>query len=116
MGADLDGSGTISELEFEQHLDDARIRAHLRSMGLEVDEARGLFKLLDIDKSGEIGIDEFVFGCCRLKGGAKAIDLATLMYENKRLASEISKIAHNVEVGFDYVEKGVARVERYVER
>merc|ERR1740129_2309471 len=52
--ADMDGSGTISEEEFDQHLDDPRIRAHLRSVGLEVDEARGLFKLLDIDKSGEI--------------------------------------------------------------
>merc|ERR1712032_1515137 len=85
--ADMDDNGTINEEEFNSHLEDVRIRAHLRSVGLEVDEARGLFKLLDIDRSGEIGIDEFVFGCLRLKGGAKAIDLATLMYENKRLAS-----------------------------
>merc|ERR1740129_2596005 len=108
--ADVDGSGTISESEFEQHLDDARIRAHLRSMGLEVDEARGLFKLLDIDKSGEIGLDEFVFGCLRLKGGAKAIDLATLMYENKRLAVQIAKINQDVEAGFALLERNVGRI------
>merc|ERR1711937_184734 len=58
--------------------------AHLRAIGLEVNEALGLFKLLDVDETNEVSIQEFVVGCMRLKGGAKSIDLATLMYENKR--------------------------------
>mmetsp|Transcript_118861 Transcript_118861/g.222189 ORF Transcript_118861/g.222189 Transcript_118861/m.222189 type:complete len:91 (-) Transcript_118861:130-402(-) len=50
----------------------------------------GLFKLLDIDGSGAVGIEEFVIGCMRLKGSAKSIDLATLMYENKRMVEQAS--------------------------
>jgi len=86
--ADTDGSGAITFDEFERHLSDRRVRAHLASLGIEVDKAEGLFRLLDMDDSNSIGLQEFVIGCLRLKGGAKAIDLVTLMYENKRLLGQ----------------------------
>merc|ERR1740121_432645 len=86
--ADTDCSGAITFEEFERHLSDRRVRAHLASLGLEVDKAEGLFRLLDMDDSGSIGLEEFVIGCMRLKGGAKSIDLVTLMYENKRLLAQ----------------------------
>merc|ERR1740121_501202 len=86
--ADTDGSGAITFDEFERHLSDRRVRAHLASLGLEVDKAESLFRLLDVDDSNSIGLQEFVVGCVRLKGGAKSIDLITLMYENKRLLGQ----------------------------
>merc|ERR1712066_605385 len=90
VDADGDGSATITAQEFEIHLRDERVRAHLSSVGLKIHEALGLFKLLDTDNSGQIAIEEFVVGCMRLKGGAKSIDLATLMYENKRMAERFN--------------------------
>jgi len=113
--ADTDQSGSISWDEFENHLGDPRVRAHLRSLGLEFEEARALFQLLDIDKSGDIAIDEFVFGLLRLKGGAKSVDLATLMYENKRIAAEINKLACFCKAKFELLQVEVAYVERQLE-
>lgn len=96
--ADLDRSGTLTVDEFEQHLQDSKVKAHFSSLGLHVDEARGLFRLLDMDRSNEIGIEEFLFGCMRLKGTASGIDLATMMYENKRLVEFVKKFELAVKV------------------
>eukprot|EP00746_Dinoflagellata_sp_MGD_P141695 gnl/MRDRNA2_/MRDRNA2_74764_c0_seq4.p2 gnl/MRDRNA2_/MRDRNA2_74764_c0~~gnl/MRDRNA2_/MRDRNA2_74764_c0_seq4.p2 ORF type:complete len:124 (-),score=30.95 gnl/MRDRNA2_/MRDRNA2_74764_c0_seq4:68-439(-) len=89
--ADQDNSGTITWEEFEQHARDARVQAYFNSLDLDVSEAQGLFSLLDIEDTGSVEIDDFVMGCLRLKGQAKAIDLATLIYENKRGTTRICR-------------------------
>jgi len=86
--ADRDGSGTMNLEEFETHLKSKEVRAHFLSLGIEVDKVKGLFRLLDLDMSGELSLDEFVLGCTRLKGPAKSIDLATLMYEYMRMSDD----------------------------
>jgi len=82
---DTDGSGKISFEEFEQSLQNSEVAHYLDSMGLDPTEARGLFQLLDVDNSKSIWIDELVSGCMKLKGQAKSVDVATLIYENKRM-------------------------------
>jgi len=114
--ADIDNSGTISVEEFEQHLQRSEVRAHLAAIGIEVGEARGLFKLLDLDKSGEVTIEEFVFGCMRLKGGAKSIDLANLMYENKRMAQQWHRFFTFCHSEFEHSRRFQARVEDSLSR
>jgi len=91
---DEDESGMISWEEFEHRLDDDDMAKYFKALELDVCEAKGLFTLLDVDNLGEILIEEFVSGCLRLRGGAKAIDLATLMYYNKRMSSNMR--AHSV--------------------
>merc|ERR1712113_763807 len=92
----MGGSGQLTQEELQQHLDSPIVRARLAAIDMEVYEARGLFGLLDLSENGCISIDEFVIGCMRLKGGAKQIDLATLMCENKRLGRQLVKLEHNV--------------------
>merc|ERR1712224_483211 len=99
--ADIDGSGTITADELVQHLGNTVVLAHLHTLGLEVHEAVGLFRLLDVDESHEVSIDEFVVGCMRLKGGAKSIDLATLMYENKKMLDRIVRFEEFARDRFD---------------
>lgn len=82
---DTDHSGQVSFEEFETHLRNEEVAAYLQSMGLHTTEARGLFQLLDADSSGSVGIEELVSGCMRLKGHARSVDVATLIYENKRM-------------------------------
>lgn len=82
---DADGSGTISWQELKSNLTDESMKAYFSLMQIETEEAKGLFQLLDVDESGEVAIEEFIMGCMRLKGAAKSIDLAALLYENKRL-------------------------------
>jgi len=86
---DQDGSGQITLQVFEEQLKGPRISALFRAVGIEVDEARGFFHLLDTSASQSVDIQELTAGCLRLKGTAKAIDLATLLYENKRMSNDL---------------------------
>lgn len=116
LDVDEDGSGMISFQEFDKLLKEKEeVRVYLSSLGLDVDEALGLFKLLDTDGSETVGIEEFVHGCMRLKGGAKSIDLATLMYENKRLMERFENFFQFVKDNFYRLEEFEGRVENSLE-
>eukprot|EP00435_Cladocopium_sp_Y103_P037488 s1576_g9.t3 len=56
---------------------------------LEGEGNMGLFLLLDIDEQGFIDVEEFIAGCCRIHGPAKAIDLTTLMCQVRKLHMEL---------------------------
>merc|ERR1719323_2991548 len=68
---------------------------YLKIIGLGVYEARGLFQLLDIDDKDFVEIEEFVCGMMRLKG--TGVDIATLMYENKRILTRLTAFMRFVE-------------------
>merc|ERR1712151_115508 len=53
--------------------------------GIEPSDLWLLFKLLDVDGSGTIDPEEMVTGCTRLKGIAKAFDVAVIRHEQKRI-------------------------------
>merc|ERR1712032_910377 len=95
--ADRDHSGTLSGLEFKRLLEDVNIQRYLATMGLEVSEAQGLFRLLDIDDQDDVTIDDFVWGSLRLKGHAKSIDLCTLLYEHRKHKQSVDKSLANIE-------------------
>jgi len=82
---DFADAGQITWDQFKCQLAKPGMELYFKAIDLDVSEARGLFKLLDLDNSGSITVDEFVMGCLRLRGPAKAIDLATLMYDNRRI-------------------------------
>ena len=93
---DSDRSGDLSMQEFEEHLRDERVRAHLQALGIDINEAQEIFHLLDLDMSGSITIDEFAFGCMRMRGTAKSVDIATLIYENKKICARIELIRKHI--------------------
>merc|ERR1719284_1939562 len=83
--------GILTWEDFEDSLDDPAIQLYFKAVDLDIAEARNLFLLLDSDGSGAVETGEFVTGCLRLKGDAKAIDLATLMYDTRRWQTGINK-------------------------
>mmetsp|Transcript_35029 Transcript_35029/g.81286 ORF Transcript_35029/g.81286 Transcript_35029/m.81286 type:complete len:578 (+) Transcript_35029:107-1840(+) len=84
--ADEHRSGVLTMKELKRHLNDSRLEAYFKLLRMDVSEAEGVFQLLDREDTGEVGIDEFVITCMRLKGStARSIDMATALYENKRL-------------------------------
>merc|ERR1712159_167430 len=106
--ADQDGKITVEELEAFIHHGVGRHR--LKHMGLDFPRARALFKLLDVDDKGVVAYEEFAIGCLRLKGGAKSIDTATLMYENKKMMkawvkhmAHLDKVLRNIQDRLDEV-------------
>jgi len=90
--SDADGSGQVTMDEFVEMLEKPDMVAYLEAMGIDISEAKGLFRLLDDDGSGVVSIDEFVTGFLRLKGGAKAVDMVMLLYENRKISKKLNRI------------------------
>jgi hypothetical protein len=100
---DEDNSGTLSWQEFSDNID--RMRPYLATLDLSVSDAKGLFKLVDIQETDSVTIDDFIQGCMRLKGTAKSIDLCTLLYENRRQSRALQKLTRFCEKHMNDVNK-----------
>mmetsp|Transcript_85144 Transcript_85144/g.249336 ORF Transcript_85144/g.249336 Transcript_85144/m.249336 type:complete len:583 (+) Transcript_85144:34-1782(+) len=80
---DLNNSGEITLSEFEDSMKDEKLLAYFASIDITIDEAFSLFKLLDHDNTHSLNIDAFVTGCLKLRGQAKSLDIAMMMYETR---------------------------------
>lgn len=61
---------------------------------MNVHAAHSIFQLLDMDKSGSIELDEFVTGCSRLRGQARALDINVMLYEMREMSSTMRRRFH----------------------
>lgn len=100
---DRDGSGLITLDELEGLLADERMNAYISALGLEAEDAWTVFKLIDIDGSNAIDIDEFVSGVMRLRGQAKGIDMQSVLWDQKWLMKRLTKFMSHVEDQFSLV-------------
>jgi hypothetical protein len=91
VDADYDGTGTLTYSEFQQHVLGQRLGQCLQSLNIGTEHAEALFKLLDLDQSGEVECDEFVHGCIRFQGTLKAIDFATFAVDFKGLKADLER-------------------------
>lgn len=96
----LSSTGVISWVEFEKQLESPELQGYLQGLGVDAASARGLFEILDVDGSGTIDAEELLTGTLRLRGGAKAIDLAALIYENRRNAHKTLSYHREMEASF----------------
>jgi hypothetical protein len=87
--ADADGSGQLSWEEFRTHLENDRVKAYFQTLDLDIRKAHTLFSLLDSNDSGEVGIEEFLDGCLRLRGQAKSLDLNLLIHQVDGLVKDL---------------------------
>eukprot|EP00440_Ansanella_granifera_P066796 gb/GFBE01072440.1/.p1 GENE.gb/GFBE01072440.1/~~gb/GFBE01072440.1/.p1 ORF type:complete len:233 (+),score=70.88 gb/GFBE01072440.1/:1-699(+) len=98
----IDGSSkgliTLHDMETVLASEDVRLKTYLEALDLQVDDAWNLFKLLDRQDTNAVTIENFVEGCLRLKGQAKSIDLARMMYENKWMMTKLSKLTKDLRV------------------
>merc|ERR1712232_993882 len=81
--------------------------ALLRNVGLEVHEAQGVFQLIDTNNSGEVTLDEFVVACVRLRGNSRAVDLASLMFETKRMMASLQPLIEYVKACQSFQEQSL---------
>lgn len=87
---DVDQSGYIDYEEFIKICEDKAAQASFHQLDLALPEVKTLFFLLDEDKSNSVSVNEFVDGCLRLRGGARNVDMASLMQENKRILKTLT--------------------------
>eukprot|EP00747_Dinoflagellata_sp_TGD_P082219 gnl/TRDRNA2_/TRDRNA2_161619_c0_seq2.p1 gnl/TRDRNA2_/TRDRNA2_161619_c0~~gnl/TRDRNA2_/TRDRNA2_161619_c0_seq2.p1 ORF type:complete len:226 (-),score=46.94 gnl/TRDRNA2_/TRDRNA2_161619_c0_seq2:172-849(-) len=84
-----DDDGLLAFDTFEDLLEYPEMQAFLQSLALDKDSAQGLFMLVNTTGSGFVQYEDLIDGCMRLRGAAKAIDLVTLMKDNRRLSNSV---------------------------
>lgn len=97
------GKGGVLTLDELTHAckDEDLIRK-LKSIGIEASEVVGLFILMD-DGDNEISFAEFLSGTMRLKNMRKGVDLPTILYENKKLLSQLLGIGSRLDRLSEYL-------------
>jgi len=79
--ADGDHSGDISLAEFQEAMELGEFEIFAQVAELGATTSARLFDMLDTDQSGTLSVEEFVDGCIRLRGHAKASDLLALKFD-----------------------------------
>jgi len=87
---DAEGTGVITREELEEAFKSEQVRYYFSVLDIDVVDSNYLFDMLDLDRSGEVDMEEFVSGCLRLKGNAKSIDIHTLMFEIKLMIKQMN--------------------------
>lgn len=108
-------SGHVGKITLEQFLvfwELPEVRAQFAVMGLEISDAITFFQSLDVDGSQDVVLEEFVMGCMNLRGGAKTLDMATVMRENKRISTKLAKHSKRLEAQLTSLELQMTTVER----
>jgi len=77
---------TVNYEEFKDKLDTKGMKEFFKHINVDQSEAHGVFSLLDTDDNGTIQPDEFLHGCVRLRGPAKALDTAVIKEQVHRLS------------------------------
>jgi len=85
------GEFALSQEAFVKQVDNTEMRVTFALIGVTFTDGPTLFKLLDVNDDGEVGIDEFVVGCLRLKGGAFLMDMSVLVTDTKKLIHSSAK-------------------------
>jgi len=96
METDSDNSQAITSDEWDEQLQKGNLDEYIRAVGITRIEAQELFELLDQDESGAVNVVEFVRGCLRLRGGAKAMDVAIALHKMKLQFGDIQQQLENL--------------------
>jgi len=94
---DGDGTGKITWHKFREYLQNEHAQAYFSAHQLDTSDARELFLLLDLDEDEEVGIEDFILGCKRLRGQARSSDVQTLLRESKRMGQKNMRAMRKIE-------------------
>merc|ERR1711957_269029 len=92
--ADKSGDRCVDAMEFLKACSDEHVRELLYQLQLPVDDALGLFTVMDGDGSREVHEDEFIEGCMKLKGVAMSKDMLQILSQADTLAMKMDNL-HN---------------------
>lgn len=100
--ADENKSGKIGRDEFMRALTHKKVEGFFEAMELHPSTGEVLFHLLDESGDGVISADEFLHGCLRLRGNAKALDLLVI---SRKMSAMVEFVSSEVIGNRDFVEK-----------
>jgi len=74
---------------FEKHINTpGPFQNYVKSVGIDLKDAKTMFKLMDKDDSGTLEVDELLGGMLRLRTNAKFLDIALMMNGNMKQSEE----------------------------
>ncbi|CAK9068960.1 unnamed protein product [Durusdinium trenchii] len=89
---DTSGEGVIFMDEFVEILNTPTMSHFMTKLELESTDLLSLFKLIDVDDTGHVSLEDFMAGCQRLKGPAKSVDLALVLAHTARLNCKVDSL------------------------
>merc|ERR1712113_827990 len=91
--------------EINKHLESDAVQEFFKSIDVDVSEAQCLFDLLDLSQDGFIDFEEFIGGCLRLQGNARALDLLLMTIDTRSgfemTRNQIDELAREVSTIID---------------
>merc|ERR1712166_1037330 len=96
---DADKSGLISVVELDEFLNDDKLelRSYFEALELNANDAHILFKLIDVNGTGEVDFQEFCDGCLQLKGEARSFDINYIIYQNHQMRQSWTQFMTNMD-------------------
>lgn len=91
---ELFGPGENGQITLEQFLgmlENKHMVEFFKAIDVDTKWASSLFHLMDLDGSGEVNAEEFLGGCIKLRGPARALDTAVLVRDVRSLVSKFKE-------------------------
>merc|ERR1719386_222511 len=90
--ADSDGSGELTDSEFQVLVEDPNIMALFQSIGFEANELSKLFQVLDSNNQGFVDLYEFINGMMKFQREVKMADLIQISMQNTACAKTLESL------------------------
>lgn len=108
---DIDDSGAITIDEIRRHLESKPVQQFFRTIDVDSSEAEVLFEILDLSGDGSIDKEEFISGCLRLQGAARAVDLLLMTKDTRRGFEQILCYLEELTQRFEATQDSLSRSE-----
>jgi len=97
---DAEMTGMISYDQWVKFVAQAEVRACFKMLHIDISRSADVFRLLDLDGSNYLDIDEFVSGCLHIQGGASSVDVEMLVRTTKTMLRKFKGYSQKVEEAF----------------
>lgn len=96
-----DMSGTITRRQWERICTSPNVISYFHMLGIDIKKAQEVWRLLDLDNSNELDLEEFVSGCLHIQGGASVVDVEALMRATRTLMRKTVKSIADIHKEFE---------------
>jgi len=97
VASDADKSGTLTVEEFIQAFEDPEMQHRFKQLGVELNDAKTLFEMLDIAVTDVLVIEEFVSMCLRAKTLTRPVDVQSFMQQTRRAELGVNRGLFNID-------------------
>lgn len=112
---DVEETGVITYKMIESCVTSNEVQLMCESIGIDVWDAWSFFKLLDVDAGGAVEIGEFLEGCLRLRGEARAMDVVKILHDQGWLIRNQSRFWIYMEEQMEEVKDRLLELKHEVE-